>query len=189
MSEAHRPIGPPRRVRWRYGALGVVLLAIIGAVAFGFSYTAAQSTRNDRLEGDVRTLAGQVRQLGGTPAVSAPPGPAGPAGQQGVPGQQGAPGASGRQGPPGPVGQGQQGPPGVLGPTGPPGAAGAAGQPGQDGTPGQDGQAGPQGDPGPPGEQGPRGEPGSAPATVYCQPPGGLGNGGPWTCTTNPPPE
>jgi hypothetical protein len=175
-----RPRRPPRRVRWKYSALGVVLLAIIGAVAFGFSYTAAQSARNDRLEGDVRTLAGQVRGLGGTPAVSALPGPAGspgPVGQPGVPGAAGAPGVPGPEGP-----SGQQGPPGVLGPSG---AAGAAGQPGQDGAQGPQGEPGPQGERGEQGPQGERGEPGPAPATVYCQPP--IPPTGPWTCTTNPP--
>jgi Collagen triple helix repeat (20 copies) len=165
--------------------LGLVVLAVAVFAWWVLSQVRDVQNERDRLAEDVSTLATQVRQLGGTPAVSAQPGPAGSPGPSGQPG---APGSPGGQGPPGPSGSGgSQGPPGVIGPSGVPGASG---QPGQNGTPGQPGEPGEQGPAGPQGErgeQGPQGEPGPAPATVYCQPPGGIGGNDPWTCTTNPP--
>lgn len=93
----------------------------------------------------VRTLAQQVKELGGHPVVKPGqlPGPVGPTGPQGE---------AGPAGPPGP-----QGPRGVAGPMGPEGPVGGMGRPGDTGPVGDTGATGPQG---PAGPQGPKGDPG-----------------------------
>jgi hypothetical protein len=158
-------VSGPGRVQRRnlgYAAAGLGVLVVVGLLAFGLSTLAAQSARNDRLEAEVHTLAGQVVEMGGTPRVTTQPGPAG---SPGVPGQQGAPGIPG--------GAGGTGRPGVSGPpgvSGSPGTVGASGAPGSAGTPGKDGTTGPKGDtgaPGPQGDPGPTGPPGPACAPGY----------------------
>jgi hypothetical protein len=156
--------GPGRvqRRNWAYAAAGLGLLVVVGLLAFGLSTLAAQSARNSRLEGEVTTLAQQVRDMGGTPKVTPQPGPAG---SPGVPGQPGAPGGQG-----GPGRNGSAGSPGVSGSPGPAGASGApgsAGTPGKDGTTGAPGPKGDTGPPGPQGDPGPTGPPGPACAPGY----------------------
>lgn len=164
-----------RRPVWQFVAVALVLLGVVGGLAWGLATLAAQSERNARLERDVSTLAEQVRGLGGTPAVTPQPGATGP------PGAPGAPGQPGRAvtGPPGPRGQ--------TGPSGEPGAA-VTGPDGAPGAAGPQGEQGPQGERGSQGEQGPQGAPGEAPATMFCSPPP-LPRTEPWTCTTEPPSE
>jgi hypothetical protein len=148
-------VSEPRRVQrrnWGYAALAVALLVVVGLLAFGLSTLAAQSARNSRLESEVTTLAGQIREMGGTPRVTPQPGPAG---SPGVPGQPGAPGGQGGQGR-----NGSAGSPGPSGSSGSPGPAGASGAPGSAGTPGKDGTTGAPGPKGDTGGQGPQGDPG-----------------------------
>lgn len=139
----------------RNARLVIVFLLVAGLAWWVLASVRALKHDLARSQRDSQTLAQQVRNLGGTPAVSPQPGPAGSPGPSGQPG---APGSAGGQGPPGPSGgRGQTGPPGVIGPSG---APGTAGQPGQDGTPGEPGAQGPPGPQGETGEQGPRGEQG-----------------------------
>ncbi|MFI8301580.1 collagen-like protein [Streptomyces nigra] len=101
-----------------------------------------------------RTLAQQVRDLGGKPV-------AGPRGEPGrsVVGPSGPPGVDGVDGSPGPSGSpGADGSDGTAGQPGPVGASGAAGPAGPPGPQGEPGPAGPQGEQGPRGEQGPAGQ-------------------------------
>lgn len=151
----------PRRFQrrnWGYAAGGLGLLVVVGLLALGLATLAAQSQRNARLEGEVATLAEQVREMGGTPRVTPEPGPAG------SPGASGQPGAPGGQGVPG-----RNGTSGGQGPSGSPGAVGASGAPGQSGSPGKDGATGAAGAKGETGEQGPRGEQGpSGPPGPSC---------------------
>jgi hypothetical protein len=119
----------------------------------------SQGQRIGSLEHDRSVLSDQVRQLGGTPKVSARP--ADMAGSPGPPGRPGQPGAQGPPGSRGPVGpSGPRGPSGSPGAAGPPGPTGQAGQPGPKGDAGSPGPAGPPGATGPAGPQGPRGETG-----------------------------
>lgn len=176
-------------------ALGVLVVAGIGALAIGFI----------ALSGDLQTankardqLAAQVQRLGGTPVAGPPgsrgmPGPvstvAGPQGPRGPRGEAGAsgmpaptitprPGASGAAGRPGadstvPGPQGSPGAQGGAGPSGSPGPAGAEGSPGPAGPAGQDGRNGTDG------RDGVDGRDGSPPASWSWTDPAGTA----YTCT------
>ncbi|GAA2092264.1 collagen-like protein [Actinomadura alba] len=131
-------------------AATVVLLAL-AVYVFGAIRTLGSDLRDARE--DSRVLAQQVRELGGTPAVSpapGPPGATGPTGPSGPPGATvtGPPGQTGRDGRTVTGPSGRPGPSGatVTGPPGPSGKDGADGAPGKDGA---DGEQGPRGEPGP----------------------------------------
>lgn len=162
----------------------VFLAGIVGTVLVLSGRLGAAEMTLERDEEAIEALAEQVRSLGGTPVVTAPPRPVdgadgndGQDGESGPPGTAGTSGVDGQNGAPGPAGP--RGPAGVQpspipGPTGPAGPTGAAGQDGADGAPGAQGEtgpAGPQGEPGPQGPQGEQGPSGSpAPSQVTCTP-------------------
>ena len=143
--------------RWRRGDVWVVVGAVSLGAALAWIVLTIQGVTHDlREERDYnRTLAQQVRDLGGKPVE-------GPRGEPGVPGV-GATGEPGRQGDPGLPGL--VGPSGAPGESGAPGKAGVDGSPGASGAPGAVGPAGPAGAPGAdstvPGPQGPQGVPGA----------------------------
>lgn len=149
-----RIAGGPRDV----GILVGVITLVMGALWITVTMSGLAADR-DRLEQQVATLADQVREMGGEPAVSPEPGtpgnpgPAGPPGSEGPPGE---PGVVGSAGPPGASLPGPAGPAGEKGDKGDPGES----VPGPQGEPGPGGPQGPQGDPGSPGEPGPKGDKG-----------------------------
>jgi hypothetical protein len=156
------------RAEWLGAATGVLALALLA----GLAVMVVGMSQDLRFEREYnRTLAQQVRDLGGKP-VAGPKGepgvgvtgPPGVDGEQGVPGPSGSPGSDGEDGRDGVDGSpGASGEPGPVGPTGP---AGAQGDPGP---------AGPQGEPGPAGRDGVDGEDGApgpnCPEGYSLQPP------------------
>lgn len=155
---------PARRPRWRDLALiAGVVAAVLGAM-WCAAMLAQLSSDRARLEGQVSTLADQVRGLGGTPAVTPQPGPSGAPGQTGRSGAPGTPGQRGGMGPSGPAGP--KGQPGKTGASGTPGAT-VTGPPGAKGDPGEQGPRGEQGTRGEPGPKGDQGEPGPTCASGY----------------------
>jgi Collagen triple helix repeat (20 copies) len=139
------------RIRQARRGIQALLLAAVFIVLVGWLVVEIRDV-HDRLrqaQQDSRTLAQQVRDLGGVPKVTPQPGPTGAAGSPGAPGQ---PGSSGSSGSNGRAGQ--------NGASGKSGAAGASGAPGASGAAGVKGDTGPSGDKGDTGEQGPKGDQG-----------------------------
>jgi hypothetical protein len=138
----------------RRGVPAVLLAAILaGLVVWLVVEIRDVHDRLRQAQQDSRTLAQQVRDLGGVPKVTPQPGPTGASGPPGasVTGPPGRQGSSGRSatGPPGASGKpgasvtgpsGVAGSPGAVGPSGP---AGPAGKDGADGHDGKDGSPGP----------------------------------------------
>jgi hypothetical protein len=114
------------RIRQARHGLPAVLLALVFLVLVVWLALAIRDV-HDRLrqaQQDNQTLAQQVRDLGGVPAVTPQPGPTGAPGSPGAPG---LPGQNGRAGQPGSSGRpGRSGAAGRPGKTGPSGAAGTA---------------------------------------------------------------
>jgi hypothetical protein len=180
--------------------VATVVLAV--CLAGGYWYFSWRiGSLQDQLAGsgsDVRQLAEQVEQLGGTPVVQPPP-----AGEPGEPGATGPPGPSGRPGRDGADGEngkdGRPGPPGTDGQSGatPPCAAEPAQCQGSAGRDGQDGAAGADGVPGAPGADGAPGRDGAPPAgwtwtddvgrAQSCTRTGGPDTAPVYECTTAPP--
>lgn len=143
------------RARWRDLVVMGTVMILVGGCTWTAWTIAGLARDRSRLEGQVSTLAEQVRHLGGTPQVTPTPGPSGSQGAAGQPGAPGAPGVTGKPGTAGSRGpQGDPGKPGPSGAAGTPGTsiqgpAGPQGPPGKDGTDGKDGKPGEQGPPGP----------------------------------------
>lgn len=156
--------------RWRRGDVWVVVGAVALGAALAWIVLTIQGVTHDlREEREYnRTLAQQVRDLGGRPVE-------GPRGEPGAPGVgvTGSPGVKGEPGGPGSVG-----PSGAVGPSGMPGKAGADGSPGASGAPGVPGAVGPSGAAGPAGPAGPQGEPGAVGAQGPVGPEGERGEKG-----------
>lgn len=195
-----------RTVKW------VAVVAAFVSIGLGLSVLAERQgdlvQRERSLRGALaeqretsRTLAEQVRDLGGRPLVTPPagppgePGPAGPAGPAPTLAQvidalasycadgrcRGPAGADGRDG--------QDGRDGARGERGATGATGGTGPQGERGEPGPQGPGGPPGPPGPQGEKGERGEVGPTgyPETFTWTDPGTPAEGDETTYTCRDP--
>lgn len=144
----------------------LVVLAGIQALAGGGLFWLYQNASSDlevALRGDITSLMGQVRELGGTPVVTTPGSPGTP-GADGTPGRDGRDGVDGEPGTDGLDGADGASPPCLAEPSQCRGADGIDGQPGKDGEPGADGKDGAPGVNGVDGRDGVPGQDGEPPA-------------------------